>query len=188
MPADRLQTEIGRFVGIGAQAAGELIAAYRDRRGDAPGRDLYNVISSDHMYRRNAIAAAEIKSRQGGAPAYLYEFTWKTPVLGGILKTPHTMCIPLVFGTIEAAAEFVGAGPEQATLMDTVMETWIAFARSGNPNNARLPAWAPYDEASRTTMIFDNECGPVEDPKREDRLTINQCPQCISDRQWSAAA
>ena len=37
-------------------------------------------------------------------------------------------------------------------------------------------------------MIFDNECAPVKDPKREDRLKINSCPQFISDMQWSAAA
>lgn len=188
MSAEGLRAQIGRFVGIDAQRANDLIAAYRERRGDAPERDLYNVISSDHMYRRNAIAAAEIKSRQGGAPAYLYEFTWKTPVLGGILKTPHTMCIPFVFGTLDAAAEFVGTGPEQSALCASVMETWVAFARTGNPNNSRLPFWAPYDETDRTTMIFDNECGPLNDPKCEDRLTINQCPQFISDQQWSAAA
>ena len=188
LTADQLQADVIRFVGIEDGKARDLIAAYRARRGDASGRDLFNVIASDHMYRRNAIEAAEIKSRQGGAPAWLYEFTWKTPALGGILKTPHTLCIPFVFGTVEAAREFTGTGPEQTALMDTAMETWLAFARTGNPNNARLPDWAPYDAADRTTMIFDNECAPVQDPKREDRLTINACPKFISDQQWSAAA
>jgi para-nitrobenzyl esterase len=188
LTADQLRADVKRFVGIDEGAACDLIAAYQERRGGASERDLFNVISSDHMYRRNAIAAAEIKSQRGGAPAFLYEFTWKTPVLGGMLKTPHTLCIPFVFGTVETAREFVGTGPEQTALMDTVMETWLAFARTGNPNNARLPDWTPYDAADRTTMVFDNECGPVQDPKREDRLTIEACPQFISDEQWSAAA
>lgn len=185
---EQLQAEVARFVGLDDGAARDLIADYRERRGAVSGRDLYNVIASDHMYRRNAIEAAERKSKRGGAPAFLYEFTWKTPVLGGMLKTPHTMCIPFVFGNVEIAKDFVGTGPEQTALMDTVMDTWLAFARTGNPNNARLPDWAPYDAATRTTMIFDNECGPVSDPKPEDRETINSCPQFISDRQWKAAA
>ena len=190
LPLDdaQLQAEVARFVGIDPDAARDLIADYRERRGAVSGRDLYNVISSDHMYRRNAIEAAERKSKLGGAPAWLYEFTWKTPVLGGMLKTPHTMCIPFVFGTVETAAAFVGTGPEQTALMDTVMDTWLAFVRTGNPNNARLPDWQPYDADRRTTMIFDNECGPVHDPKPEDRARINRCPQFISDQQWKAAA
>lgn len=185
---DQLQADVKRFVGIDEGAARDLIADYRTRRDGASERDLYNVISSDHMYRRNAIMAAERKAQQGGAPAWLYEFTWKTPVLGGMLKTPHTLCIPFVFGNVEIAKEFVGTGPEQTALMYTVMDTWLAFVRTGNPNNARLPDWQPYDADDRTTMIFDNECAPVRDPKPEDRLKINSCPQFISDEQWTAAA
>ena len=79
-------------------------------------------------------------------------------------------------------------GPEQTALMETVMDTWLAFVWTGNPNNPRLPDWSPYDATDRTTMIFDNECAPVKDPKPEDRLKINSCPQFISDEQWSAAA
>lgn len=183
---ERLQADVKRFVGIGEGEARDLIAHYR--RGDASERDVYNLITSDHMYRRNAIRAATLKAQQGGAPAWLYEFTWKTPVLGGMLKTPHTLCIPFVFGNIEIAREFVGTGPEQTALMDKVMDTWLAFVRTGNPNNASLPDWQPYDETDRTTMIFDNECGPERDPKRADRLAIDACPQFISDEQWSAAA
>ena len=70
------------------------------------------------MYRRNDVETAERKVKQGGAPAYLYEFTWKTPVLGGILKSPHTLCIPFAFGNIELARDFVGEGPEQEALQE----------------------------------------------------------------------
>ena len=98
LSATELHAQIKRFVGIDDDRTEDLIADYASRRGDISGRDMFNVLSSDHMYRRNAIEAAERKSLRGGAPAYLYEFTWKTPVLDGILKTPHTLCIPFVFG------------------------------------------------------------------------------------------
>ncbi len=176
--------EVARFVGIDEAKAKDLVAGYRESRTDASGRDLFNVIASDHQYRRNAIEAAERKSKQGGAPAWLYEVTWKTPVLGGMLKTPHTLCIPFVFGTTDIAKDFTGTGPEQDALTNAMMGAWIAFARTGNPNHAGLPDWTPYDATARPTMIFDADCRLARDPKPEDRVRINTCPQFVSDMQW----
>lgn len=184
MSEETLRTSVARFVGIGEEAARALIAGYRADRPDAAGRDLYNVIASDHMYRRNAIEAAERKAKRGGAPAWLYEFTWKTPVLGGMLKTPHTLCLPFVFGNTGIAKDFTGTGPEQEALTRTVMGAWIAFARTGNPNHAGLPEWTPYDPAERATMIFDAECRLAHDPKPADRARINACPPFVSDMQF----
>jgi para-nitrobenzyl esterase len=186
LPLDdaQLLREVARFVGIDEALARDVIAGYREDRPAASGRDLFNVIASDHQYRRNAIEAAERKARQGGAPAYLYEFTWKTSVLGGMLKTPHTMCLPFVFGTADIAKDFVGAGPEQAALTQAVMGAWIAFARSGNPSHTGLPAWTPYEAATRPTMVFDNACRLARDPKPKDLARINRCPPFVSDMQW----
>jgi para-nitrobenzyl esterase len=186
LPLDdaQLTAEVARFVGIGDDQARTVIAGYRADRPDASGRDLYNVIASDHMYRRNAVEAAERKAKQGGAPAYLYEVTWKTPVLGGMLKSPHTMCLPFVFGTTEIAKNFTGTGPEQEALTRAMMGAWIAFARTGDPNHAGLPDWTPYAADTRPTMIFDNDCRLEHDPKPEDRERINTCPQFVSDMQW----
>ena len=184
MSEDKLLKAVARFVGIGEDAARALIDGYREGRPCISGRDLYNVISSDHMYRRNAIEAAELKAQQGGAPAWLYEFTWKTPVLGGMLKTPHTLCLPFVFGNTGIAKDFTGNGPEQQALTEAVMGAWIAFARAGNPNHAGLPEWTPYDAGKRATMIFDAECRLAHDPKPDDRLRINACPPFVSDMQF----
>jgi para-nitrobenzyl esterase len=184
LDAAQLEKDVARFVGIDAAKAAELIAGYREGRASASGRDLFNVIASDHQYRRNAIEAAERKSKQRGKPAWLYEFTWKTPVLGGMLKTPHTMCLPFVFGNTAIAKDFTGTGPEQDALTKAVMGAWIAFARSGNPNHAGLPDWAPYEAKTRPTMIFDTECRLALDPKPEDRVRINACPPFVSDMQW----
>lgn len=186
LPLDDAQLihEIAHFVGIDAALAREVIADYRERRPAACGRDLFNIIASDHQYRRSAVEAAQRKAQRGGASAYLYEFTWKTPVLGGMLKTPHTMCLPFVFGTAEIAKDFVGTGPEQAALTKAVMGAWVAFARSGDPNHAELPAWAPYEASTRPTMIFDNDCRLEHNPKAKDLACINRCPPFVSDMQW----
>jgi len=44
-----------------------------------------------------------------------------------------------------------------------IQQTWIAFTRTGNPDNAALPAWPRYDTDHRTTMRFDRVVGPVDD-------------------------
>lgn len=185
---DELTRQIAHFVGIERKRASALIAGYRETRAGIGGRDLYNVITSDHMYRRNDVEAAERKVRQGGAPAYLYEFTWKTPVLGGMLKSPHTLCIPFAFGNIEIAKAFVGEGPAQAALMARVMGAWIAFARTGDPNHSGLVDWPAFDLETRSTMIFDDDCRVENDPKPEDLARINECPRFVSDAQWPEPA
>lgn len=41
---------------------------------------------------------------------------------------------------------------------------WVAFARTGNPNHAKLPNWEPYDNIRRAVMIFNDECKLLNDP------------------------
>jgi len=178
------QRRVALFVGIDEAAALKLMNAYRGARPQASPSDIMIAIMSDQMYRRNDILAAERKAAQtgsGGAPAWMYLFTWKTPVLDGMLKTPHTMCIPFVFGTVDAASEMLGTGADRYTLSDQVMSAWLAFARHGDPNHKGLPQWPSYSTAARSTMIFDNHCQVVDDPLREDRLTINDYPPYTPD-------
>jgi para-nitrobenzyl esterase len=39
-----------------------------------------------------------------------------------------------------------------------MMDAWIAFARSGDPNVDDLPHWDRYEPSRRATLIFDREC------------------------------
>jgi len=179
---EQLLAKSAAFVGIGTETAAKLIAGYRQGREDESQRDIYNRITSDQMYRRNGIEAAELKMSQGGAPAFLYEFTYRVPALGGILRSPHTMCLPFVFGTTKIAEVFTGAGPEQDALTSAVQGAWAAFAHTGNPNHAGLADWEPYNATTRPTMIFDKECRQEMDPKPEDRERIMACPPFVTDK------
>jgi para-nitrobenzyl esterase len=112
-------------------------------------------MASDHMYRGTAVRLAARKAAQRGAPAYAYLFTWRTPVLGGVLKSPHVIEIPFVFGTIDIGTPTTGSGADRAAVMDTMMATWLAFAKTGNPNNAALPIWPSYNLPERPTMVLN---------------------------------
>jgi len=156
-----------------------LIADFRTRRPGARPYDLLIAIQSRQTTRRNCSVAAERKAVQGGAPAWVYEFAWASPVVvegGETLKSPHTICLPFAFGNIEAAAGMVGTGSEQTALSERMMDAWIAFARSGNPNHQGLPEWKPFNATERPAMVFDAECRAVNDRAREDRLALEAFP------------
>jgi para-nitrobenzyl esterase len=43
---------------------------------------------------------------------------------------------------------------------------WVAFARTGNPNDPAIPPWPAYDLKRRATMVFDTRTRVEDDPRR----------------------
>jgi para-nitrobenzyl esterase len=134
--------------------------------------DLFVLMQTDSGMGLNSIRIAERKAAAGGAPAYLYNFNWDTPVEG--LRSPHTLEIPFVFNNIEIAKPLTGTGEDAFDLANRVSDAWIAFARTGNPNIPGLPAWPAYNKQDRGTMVIDNESKVVNDPMRDKRLLLNE--------------
>ena len=57
-------------------------------------------------------------------------------------------------------------------LADKVSDAWIAFARTGDPNTAKLPRWPRFNAMDRPTMVFNNVSKVENDPIREQRLAM----------------
>ena len=129
------------------------------------------VIESD---RRAAQEGAGIQAGQG--PTWAYNFAWKSPVEGGKWGAPHTMDIPFAFDNVEIAASMTGGGPDAQKVADQVSETFIAFARSGDPNNKTVPKWPRYEVQQRPTMVWDVTSRVENDPRGEERKLIAQAP------------
>jgi para-nitrobenzyl esterase len=132
------------------------------------------LIASDLRYGAPTMIAAERRAALGKAHVYLYYFTWETPVQGGRLKSPHTMEIPFAFDNVKISARMTGGGAEAMALADKVSDTWIAFARTGDPNTPKMPHWPAYDGKDRATMVINNVSKVVNDPLREQRLAMFQ--------------
>jgi para-nitrobenzyl esterase len=64
---------------------------------------------------------------------------------------------------------FAGTGPAVEALSHTMMSSWLSFARSGNPSDARMADWIPYDPARRATMVFDKESRLEDAPYEQER-------------------
>jgi para-nitrobenzyl esterase len=116
-----------------------------------------DMIDVDFMFRPGSVDFANFKSSvEGGAPAYMYLFTWDSPVLDGMLKSSHCMEIAFVFNNVQRNEQYNGGTPEAYALARKMSKTWASFARTGDPNNALIPQWDPYTEQSGVTMLFDN--------------------------------
>jgi len=150
----------------------EVMAAIKEQYGDRS--DAYlaavqaaypetkrpsDLIHIDAIFRPGAVKQANLKSSvAGGAPVYMYMFSWESPAMDGKYKSFHCLELPFVFNNVQLAANKTGGGRDAQNLADKVSQAWINFARIGDPNHKGLPQWAPYTADEGTTMFFDDHC------------------------------
>ncbi|MEP7309786.1 MAG: carboxylesterase/lipase family protein [Acidobacteriota bacterium] len=161
-----------RVTDLLGEHTGRAIDVYRKANPGATPSDIYFLIASDYRYGAPTMKIAERRAALGKGPVYLYYFRWETPVDGGRLKSPHTMEIPFAFDNVKISTRFTGGGPEAMALADKISDAWIAFARTGDPNTKKLPHWPAFNPTDRPTMVFNNVSQVVNDPIKEQRLTM----------------
>jgi para-nitrobenzyl esterase len=147
----------------------KIVALFRKTRPRATPSELYFTISA---FPTSAHIQAQRKSELSKAPAWLYYFTWRTPIQNGLRLSPHTIEIPFAFNNQWLLPELVGTGADLQPLADKVNGSWVAFARTGNPNHSGIPNWPAYNGTQRSTMIVNNEWKVVNDPNHEERLAM----------------
>ena len=147
---------------LGARTA-PVIAEYRRIFPGAKPLEIAGIIGAD-LFRRGAVMQAESKAAQGGAPAWLYWFGWKTPVLEGRPLAYHCQDLAFWFDNIDLAAQATGGGADARSLATKMSRAMVAFARSGNPNHGGIPRWPAYSAGTRANMIFDDRVAVRNDP------------------------
>jgi para-nitrobenzyl esterase len=171
-PAD-LPERLTRY--FPAEDVPALIETFRQSNPDASAPELFFTLITARGYWLDSVLQTERKALQNGAPVYSYRLMWRTPVDGGRRITPHSLDLPFVFDNVDVASDMVGSPTSETEAMTRAMTaSWLAFARTGNPGNAHVPEWAPYDLERRTVMHFDVEPLAHPDPHREERLAISR--------------
>ncbi|MCE5260297.1 MAG: carboxylesterase family protein, partial [Chloroflexi bacterium] len=142
--------------------AGALITASRKVFPELAPFDRYALLGN--WFRTTARRQVQLKAAQGGAPAYYYWFTWRTPVLDGRPGAFHSCEISYVFDNADRYEGYNGGGDAPRRLSDQMSDAWLAFARTGNPNHPGLPEWPAYQPTDGATMVFDDPCRVADDP------------------------
>jgi para-nitrobenzyl esterase len=126
-------------------------------------------IASDAFMRFPSIQLAEAVSAY--QPVYLYLFTYRSNSTYKNFGSAHAMELPFVFGTVNTpeVIVFTGRDPRRYELADQVMDSWIAFARTGDPSLASGPRWPHYDAATHPTMELGADMHVLQDPLSEQR-------------------
>jgi para-nitrobenzyl esterase len=132
-----------------------VIGAFRQHTPRANPFDLWSRIAASGV-RGSAVQQAKLKAAQARAPAYLYWFTWQTPILSGRPRAFHCAEIAFVFDNTERCETMTGGGAEARALAGKMCDAWIQFARTGNPNHPQLPNWPAFSAQTIPTMIFDH--------------------------------
>jgi para-nitrobenzyl esterase len=154
---------------VAGDAAASLLAAYRARApGAAPADRLVSMMSAASFQVRSALLAE--RKAAHAAPVWMYRFDWATPAFGGRLGACHSVEVPFVFDTLATIGEAHRRDGAQA-LADRVSQAWTAFARTGRPACAGLPAWPVFTAAQRDTMLFDDTPRVARDPDGDVRAT-----------------
>jgi para-nitrobenzyl esterase len=117
---------------------------------------------------RGQVEEAEARAR-ANAPTWVYQLNFTSPVEPW-RGAPHTLDIPLVFGTLDAPGSIAGTGPASRAVSDAMMKAFIALATKGDPE------WPHYRLPQRSTMIFEAPPRIQNDPRREQRELFARVP------------
>ena len=105
---------------------------------------------------RGQVEEAEARAKAGRGNTYVYQLDFE--------QAKHTDDIGFAFGTLPDPTT------AQSGMSDTMMDTFIRFARTGNPG------WESYNLKSRRTMLFDTQSRVASDPRKWERELFVRVP------------
>jgi para-nitrobenzyl esterase len=140
---------------VSALIAGTVPSAYRAQALQLypPGntadeaRSSYVQILTDRQFTSNVRRTARAVAPQQSEPVWRYFFTHRHAGAQGSFGSYHGIELFYVFNTWENApnAHFT---PDDTAVQAQMLQYWVNFARSGNPNGAGLAMWPQFDSSA----------------------------------------
>lgn len=160
----------GRF-GKNAKSAMEMFPA---KKREDIGPALNKAITVSAFAEPARFVADSMKGKR--SKAYLYQFT-RVPNTVNALKggAYHSLEVLYVLGNLDSSEGYDEKDRELSRMM---MDCWINFAKTGNPNGPGLPNWPAYDRRADQNLefgdviktnehLFEKECDFVEGLRKE---------------------
>lgn len=138
---------------------GAVVATYRADQHTL--RDVASAMVTDYHFTAPTEQFIRTHAERGNL-VFRYELQWPSPRAG--LGACHDSCLPLLFGTLDAAPALAGADDAARQMSDAVQQLWLEFIRGGEP-------WEQYDGAGGSTMLLGPETRIVR-RHRADQLAI----------------
>src|SRR5690606_18929337 len=146
-----------------------VIAEYRRLYPNYTPSEIFFAATTAGRSWRGAVEELEVRARQG-APTWAYQLDWYDRSGDAAnLRAFHTLDIPLVFDNIGQPGARTGTSAQAQQVAAQMSGALLAFARSGNPNHAGLPAWDGYGLERRQTMLFAADSRQADDPRGGER-------------------
>ena len=158
-----------------------ITAHYRAALPGATEGAVTHAMLTDQLFRVPQIRLAEAQARW--QPSWMYLFRWHVPFAPGApaaqnLGAIHGIELGFVFGNLDlstvprSATHDPAQLAERRLLSDRMMDAWLSFARTGDPNakhDAGVPAWPAYTAAARATMAWDATPAVLDAPADAER-------------------
>ena len=117
--------------------------------------DILSTASQFHCPSERIANTAAVQ----GQGSYLYRFTRKRAGADAY-GAYHGAEIPYVFDTHD---DFLPTDAEDRALTEIMMQYWVAFARTGNPNRAGLPDWPRHVPGNDYVQELGDRVGITQD-------------------------
>jgi para-nitrobenzyl esterase len=148
--------------------AGKVADAYAKAFPEKKPVEIWSMAISN---RQNAVALANVKSKQA-APVYLAWFGWQPPLFDNRMRAFHCSDICFWFYNTDLMLTHTGGGARPRKLSAKMADSFLKFARTGNPNGGGLPTWPKYSSQNGETMILDDNPVVKNDPDRSARMAL----------------
>jgi para-nitrobenzyl esterase len=160
-------TEVMEFLGYDEKKGAEMFEAYKDV-GDPVA--ILTAFNTDLEFHISAIRLAEEQSVHN-PKTYMYLFTYPLKFKGKEVGAIHGGDFVFILGALDDVKMGEFENIEEAQLLsEKMMDSWIAFAKTGNPNHEGIEEWPNYDTNTRKTMFLGKETISVDDPMRKQRI------------------
>lgn len=156
-----------------------VTARYRELYPNYTASDVFFAATTAGRSWRGQVEEADARARDRG-PSWVYQFDYPSTDDGGKWGAPHGIDIAFAFDNLAQSGMYTGTRVEPSAdsmrVADKFSRSFIAMAKTGNPNIRGLPRWRRHSLPSRGTMIFDSAIRFEDDPRKGEREIFAQVP------------
>ena len=95
-----------------------------------------------------------------GVDVYSYQFTKEN----GYYGTYHSGEMIYAYGNVAKSKYDYRYNESDAKLSNTMLDYWVNFVKTGNPNGENLPLWSKFDKTTNQIQELGTNVGPIVDP------------------------